>query len=335
MSEQSSSRDEVEDLHRRIAFAEACSDPLNFDQMLSRICSLLNEWVQADVVTLILPPEDDNMEPMLHVFGQQPVLPLSEQCIRDDCSALLSELEYAHLPGESLRLRRGADLRPLNGVIRDDYMYRFWCHDIQMHGETVAIIALYGFVDWVLSARMRRLLTSIMPILATGVNNAGSIENFRLASDRDEVTGGLNQRGVFEYLDRECARSVDKQTEISCALFQLEEVDEIGPSITVEKILQAFYEKALQHLRPYHMVGRIANSEFVLIMPEASAAEVDIIVRRIADSARQVTVNEGPLIVRVGCATLVGCNADELLQKADARLFEAQKSTVQMNHHAS
>ena len=34
---------------------------------------------------------------------------------------------------------------------------------MKMHGETVAIIALYGFVDWVLSARMRRLLTNVMP----------------------------------------------------------------------------------------------------------------------------------------------------------------------------
>ena len=25
-------QDEIEDLHRRIAFAEACSEPLNFDQ---------------------------------------------------------------------------------------------------------------------------------------------------------------------------------------------------------------------------------------------------------------------------------------------------------------
>ena len=51
--------DEIEDLHRRIAFSEACGNSLNFDQMLTRVCSLLNEWAQADVVTLILPPEDE------------------------------------------------------------------------------------------------------------------------------------------------------------------------------------------------------------------------------------------------------------------------------------
>ena len=49
--------DEVEDLQRRVAFAETCADPTNFDQLLNRVCSLLNKWAQADVVTLILPPE--------------------------------------------------------------------------------------------------------------------------------------------------------------------------------------------------------------------------------------------------------------------------------------
>ena len=35
--------DAIEDLHRRIAFGEACSNSLDFDKMLARVCSLLNE----------------------------------------------------------------------------------------------------------------------------------------------------------------------------------------------------------------------------------------------------------------------------------------------------
>jgi diguanylate cyclase (GGDEF)-like protein len=327
--------DEIEDLHRRIAFAEACSDPLNFDQMLSRVCGLLNEWAQADVVTLILPPEDDNLEPMLHLFGQQPVLPLSERCVRDDCSALLSELEYAHLPGESLRLRRGADIRPITGIIRDDFMYRFWWHDMKMHGETVAIIGLYGFVDWVLSARLRRLLTSLMSTLSTAINNAGSVENFRIASDRDEVTGGLNQRGVFEYLDRECARSTDKQTELSCILFQLEDYDSISGTLKGEKILQSLYEQITTSLRPYHMVGRIADAEFVALMPEASSNEVEIIAGKLETVARQITLDEKPLVVRTGWSTMTNCTADELLHRADESLHQARKAGAAAGYHAS
>ena len=327
-------RDEIEDLHRRIAFAEACGNSLNFDQMLTRVCSLLNEWAQADVVTLILPPEEESLEPMLHLFGQQPVLPLSEQCIRGDCAALLSELEYAHLSGESLRIRRGADLRPLNGIIRDDYLYRFWWQNMKVEGETVAIIALYGFVDWVLSARIRRLLDTIMPSLAVAINNAASVENFRIASDKDEVTGGLNQRGIFEVLDRECARSADKTSELSCILFQIEGFESVSGSFEGEKILQAFHDKLTNHLRPYHMSGRIADSEFVTILPEVSASDAQIIARKIIDAAQGITLGEQPLQVRMGNATVVGGTADELLHHADAQLYENRKAASVLGYHA-
>jgi len=318
--------DEVVDLHRRIAFADACLDTLNFDQMLTRVCSLLNEWVQADVVTLILPPEDETLEPMLHLYGQQPVLPLSEQCIRSDSAALLAELEYAHLSGDSLRLRRGADLRPINGVIRDDAMYRFWWHDLKLHGETVGVIALYGFIDWVLSARIKRLLNSLVPTLTHAINNAAAIENFRASVERDEVTSGLNQRGLFEALDRECARSMEKQCEMSVILFQLETFESVAGTIAGEKVLQAFYEVARKQLRPYHQIGRIAEGEFVVILPEVNESEVDIIARRIVAAASQIIVDDEPMITRFGRASAQGASTDDLLQKADHHLYESRKA---------
>tara|TARA_B100000674_G_C37680208_1_gene841160 strand:- start:163 stop:783 length:621 start_codon:yes stop_codon:yes gene_type:complete len=205
---------------------------------------------------------------------------------------------------------------------------------MKIEGETVAIIALYGFVDWVLSARIKRLLSSVIPALATAVNNAASVENFRIANDKDEVTGGLNQRGVFEQLDRECARSADKQSDISCILFQLEGFDAISGTFQGEKVLQAFHEKMLRHLRPYHMTGRIADAEFVAILPEVSSTDAQIIARKISDSAQQITLGEHPLSVRLGCATVCGGTADDLLHQADAHLFENQKNSSAYGNHA-
>ena len=73
-------------------------------------------------------------------------------------------------------MRRGAELMPIHGTIRDDYMYRFWWHEMKLDGQTVGLVGLYGFVDWVLS-RVRRLLASLMPMLAAEINNAAAIEN--------------------------------------------------------------------------------------------------------------------------------------------------------------
>ncbi len=317
--------DEFEDLQRKVAFAEACADPVNFDQMLTRICSLLNKWAQADVVTLVLPPEEEGLEPMLHVFGQQPILPIAERAIRDDCSSMLAELDYADLPGEALRLRRGAEVTPIHGVLRDDYMYRFWSQEMQLDGQTVGIVALYGFIDWVLSPRIRRLLGSVMQMLAVGINNAAAIENLRLQSDRDELTGTLNQRGIFETLDRECLRARSGSHELAVILCELEDYDPYVGTIEGDATLQAFTEAALSCGRGFDIVGRIAESEFVVILPEADAEVADTIAGQLTEVVSSLSIGGAELSVALGLAHYEGGTADALLQRADEALFEARR----------
>jgi diguanylate cyclase (GGDEF)-like protein len=318
--------DEIEDLHRRIAFAEASADPVNFDHMLNRIAALLNKWAQADVVTLILPPAEEGIEPMLHVFGQQPILPIAERSIRDDCAAVLADLEYANLPGEALRVRRGAELTPLHGILRDDYMYRFWWHEMKLDGVTVGIVALYGFVDWVLSPRIRRLLNSAMPMLATGINNAASVENLRLQSDRDELTSLLNQRGIFETLDRECARSTEQGNKLLVLLCEIEDMDEVYGTMDGDAVLQAFSEVAINTVRAFDVVGRLAETEFAFILPDADAGIANIISTQLTEAVSTLKLNGVGLNVSVGISEYQGGTADSLLQQADEALFESRRS---------
>ena len=320
------SSDEFEDLQRKVACAEACADPINFDQMLNRVCALLNKWAQADMVTLILPPEEEGLEPMLHVFGQQPLLPIAERSVRDDCASLLTTLEYADLPGEALRLRRGAELTPINGVLRDDYMYRFWWHEMKLDGQTVGIVALYGYVDWVLSPRVRRLLASLMPLLATAINNAASIENLRMQSDRDEMTGLVNQRGVFDHLDRECSRSAKSGHELAVMLCEIEDFDAFAGTIEGDGALQTFAELGLSIDRGFDVVGRIAANEFVFILPECSADEAQFTAERLVRGADQIQLGGRPLCLSIGHAQhAAGMTSDELLQNADESLFDVRR----------
>jgi diguanylate cyclase (GGDEF)-like protein len=320
------SSDEFEDLQRKVACAEACADPVNFDQMLNRVCALLNKWAQADLVTLILPPEEEGLEPMLHVFGQQPLLPIAERAVRDDCASLLASLDYADLPGEALRLRRGAELMPINGTIRDDYMYRFWWHEMKLDGETVGLVGLYGFVDWVLSPRVRRLLASLMPMLATAINNAAAIENLRMQSDRDEMTGLLNQRGVFDLLDRECNRSNVSNHDLAVLLCEIEDFEGHAGTGEGNAALQAFTELALTLNRGFDVVGRIATNEFVFILPEIDAETAQGLMNAITDGAAHISLAGEPLSAAIGYAQYdSGKTADILLQEADEALFEVRR----------
>jgi diguanylate cyclase (GGDEF)-like protein len=318
-------REQIEDLQRKLSFAEACADPIHFDQMLSRVSSLLYKWAQADMVTLILPPEDEGLEPTVHVFGQQPVLPIAERSIRDDCASLLAEMDYAHLPGEALRVRRGTELTPLHGIIHDDLMYRFWWQEMRVDGVAVGIVALYGFVDWVLAPRIRRLLASIVPMLSRAVSNAASVEHMRMRMDRDEVTGLLNQRGVFEALDRECFRAGELERDLSVMLCDVEGYGETAGTPDGDAFLAAFSEVAQSVAGSFDLVGRIASSEFVFIMPERDKSDTDVLVKSLSAAAGLLEFNGQPAMLSYGTASFGGGTADAFLQAADEALFEFKR----------
>jgi len=322
------SAEELEDMQRKLAFAEACSDPIEFDTLLGRATTLLNKWAQADVVTLVLPPEREGIEPMLHIFGCQPVLPLAERCIRDESARLLSEMEYGHLPGEAFRLRRGPELMPLHGPLRDDYMYRFWSQEMEVDGQVVGIIALFGFIDWVLSPRVRRLLGGVTPMLGRAINNAASIETLRQVSDLDPDTGLLNRKGILSALERECARAAETDREMGLLLIEVEELTMMTGTPEGLALQGALVELYCSVLKPYHQVGRLADGEFIFLLPELSGVESTEIASQLQTGAEHLTVDGLAINQHIGIAAYGGTSPDELLVAADEALFEARRQAA-------
>lgn len=326
--------DEIEDMQRKLAFSEACADTLDFDQLLTRASALLHKWAQADVVTLILPPEREELEPMLHIFGRQPVLPLAERSIRDECALLLGELDFAHLPGEALRLRRGPELMPLHSPVRDDYMYRFWSQEMAVDGQVVGIVALFGFTDWLLSPRIRRLLGALVPVIARAVATAASIENLRLCAHKDDVTGGYNRRGFEEVLERACVRAEVFDEPLALLLFDVEEYGPLSGSPEGEAMLRALAEVVRASVRPFDVLARFGEAELSVLMPAADVDEASAIAEALLDASRQVTVRSAPVHLNVGVAMYDGGPPAGLVQAADQALYEARRQSVRAAGHA-
>lgn len=321
--------DEIEDMQRKLAFSEACTDPLDFDQLLTRTSALLHKWAQADVVTLILPPEREDLEPMLHIFGRQPVLPLAERSIRDECALLLSELDFAHLPGEALRMRRGPELMPLHSPVRDDYMYRFWSQEMEADGQVVGIVALFGFTDWLLSPRIRRLLGALVPNMSRAVANAASIEMLRMCAHKDEITGAYNRRGFEEVLERACARSEVFDEPLALLLFDVEEHPAVAGTPEGQAMVKALSEVVATSVRPFDVFGRFGESEFTVLMPNAGVDEASAIAERLLDASREVELRGLPVNINVGVALYEGGPPVHLVQSADQALYQAKRMAVQ------
>lgn len=315
--------DAVEDLQRTLAFADACSDVLDFDHLLARASAHLHTWAQADVVTLILPPEREGVEPMLHVFGRQPVLPVAEQSVREGCAELLAALDFAQLPAEALRVRRGPELTPLHGAVRDDALYPFWSAPLTAGEAVVGVVALFGFTDWILSVRSRRLLDGLMPVLAQAVQHAAAVEGLRACAQKDALTGGYNRRGFTEVLGRACAEAAAYDAPLSLVLFAVE-----GPAMAgagAEAALRAVGEVVQAGARAFDVFGRYGAAELVLLLPRVGLAEAGALAERLVAVARRVTVDGAAVRVCAGAALYRGGSAAALVQAADEALDQARR----------
>ncbi|MCA9538353.1 MAG: GGDEF domain-containing protein [Myxococcales bacterium] len=321
----SNANDQMEDLQRKLSFSEAVADPLDFDQLLARASALLSRWAQSDVVTLILPPDREGVEPLLHIFGRQPVLPLAERSIRDDCALLLAEMDFAHLPGEALRLRRGPELMPLHQPVRDDTLYRFWSHELVIEDQIVGIVALYGFTDWLLSPRIKRLLGGLMPPLARAVSTAASVARLRRAGHKDESTGVYNRRGFVEQVERECARATATGHAPALLLLDVEDLASSASTAEGVGVLRAMTEALAAAVRPFDVIGRFGEEEFVVLLPETSVDEATAVAERILDLAGQLSFHGRPLQVNIGASLYGGGTIDALFQAADEALYQARR----------
>ena len=324
--------DHTEDLQRKLAFAEACADPLDLNGLLARASGLLFKWAQADVVTLILPPEGPALEPVLHLAGRQPVLPLAERSIRDECAQLLAEMDFAHLPGEALRLHRGPELTPLHGTIRDDYVYRFWTQPLEVDGEVVGVLALFGFTDWLLAPRIRRLLAGFANSLATAVRNAIAIQQLRDCAVYDDLTGVFNRRGLFEFLTRECARSERRNAPLAVLLVDVDHFKRINDDHghpEGDRVLRSVGAMLQADVRVTDAVGRLGGDEFVVVLPDTDSETAGRIGARISQRLMEVTWGEDQVVsVSAGIGRFHPGQRDtieQLMQRADDALYEAKR----------
>ena len=324
--------EELEEMQRKLAFAEACGDPLDFDGIMSRISGLLFKWGQADTVSLILPPESPDQEPVLYLCGRHAVLAQAEESIRAECAGLLGAMDFADVSAEALRLHRGPELTPLHDPLRDGPMYNFWSQALEVDGQTVGILALFGFTDWVLAPRLRRLLGGVAPIIARGVRNAASVEHLRACAIFDDLTGLLNRRGFNDAMGREIARAERCRRDLSVLLLDLDEfkqVNDVHGHAEGDRVLGELGALMREELRTTDAVARLGGDEFVIVLPEVGPQMASVVGERLRRAAAGIAYGGGKAAsLSVGVASFRAGEGDDtasLMRRADDALYAAKR----------
>jgi len=215
---------------------------------------------------------------------------------------------------------------------------RYHCRPIVAHGNTIGILYVECESDEIVRQvnnhmdAMRQLIQITALAVAT-LNLRTKLEN---QSIRDSLTGLFNRHFMQISLEREMSRS-HRRKQIMAVLML--DVDHFKPfndthgHAAGDAVLKAFAEVFKSNIRAEDIACRYGGEEFTIILPDST-------VKGACDRAESIVSAVGTLKVHVGQHIFDGFGVsigvafypgdgdtyEELLQRADAALYEAKRS---------
>jgi diguanylate cyclase (GGDEF)-like protein len=187
-----------------------------------------------------------------------------------------------------------------------------------------------------IDATARRLLTALASLAAVAVDRARLSSTAAERSDwfermahTDPLTGLANERTVARILELELARAARQGSEVSLAMFDVDDfqaTNRSGGHEAGDDVLRRVAAVLAESVRLVDTVGRIGGDEFVLVAPGSAGMTVahrvlEGITRLPAIAGRPITVSAG-----VARFPVDGTDAESLIAAASDALGRAREN---------
>ena len=174
-------------------------------------------------------------------------------------------------------------------------------------------------------------------LLMLGAHGGGMIavalwaRHLRLMVGTDQLTGLLQRRPFFERIEEELARADVARTQLSIAIFDVDEFKQFNDRfghLEGDRALQRIGEQLRKGVRTTDLVARYGGEEFVIAFPRldvqlalrrAEALREDIAALAIGLSGVELTISGG-----VASWPADGQDFEQVLRRADERLYGAK-----------
>jgi diguanylate cyclase (GGDEF)-like protein len=155
-------------------------------------------------------------------------------------------------------------------------------------------------------------------------------------ASRDELTGLLNRRTLFDRLSIELAHAVESGSDLGLLMIDVDHFKRVNDTfghVAGDQVLRAVALTGSQGLRAGDILARYGGEEFVLVAPGVDGRAATTLAERVRKAIGGVRVEVGGgaigLTVSIGVARLSECstwtNAQDLVSLADGRLYEAKR----------
>ncbi len=203
------------------------------------------------------------------------------------------------------------------------------------HGEeNLGILALTRPEEDPLTDVEIRFLTAVAATLALTIRHTALVDELRLSSTHDELTGLANRRLLSARLQREIDRAKRFETDLAVLMLDIDHFKQLNDRFghpMGDAVLRDVARVLEEGVRSIDTVARAGGEEFVVILPrtDAEAAErvADKLRARVA--AHDVAELEGKarVTISLGVALLMpGEIGESLLARADRALYDAKEA---------
>jgi len=209
------------------------------------------------------------------------------------------------------------------------------CAPLISRGKILGVIELINkkIGDEFTEADLESLM-HLADYIAIAIDNAKNFEKIQELTIRDDLTCLYNTRFFHEMLEREIKRAMRKKSELSLIFMDLDHFKEVNDTyghIYGSTLLKEVAEVIMHSVRNIDIPIRYGGDEFVIILPETSKAQAEIVAKRILNNIRERVFlqQEGlnlKLTASIGFATFPDDAKDKesLIKSADNAMYKVK-----------
>ncbi|HWD98423.1 MAG TPA: HD domain-containing phosphohydrolase, partial [Bryobacteraceae bacterium] len=159
---------------------------------------------------------------------------------------------------------------------------------VPLPGQTgvIGALTLYRLEPDAFTQDHLRVLRAISPKAGVAIENSLRFRSAKHAAEKDELTGVLNAGALFRLLTRELLDASDRNTPVAIIVLDLDgfkQANDLYGHVTGNRVLQEVARGLRECCRRTDHVARLGGDEFVLVLPDADAECVRVVLNRISD----------------------------------------------------
>jgi len=306
------------------AIAQQTTAVLELEDLLLRVCSLIQEAFQVSHVSLLLRDEDE-LVLRAHHGVLTPCIPASRR------------LPASAQPWGRV-LATGAteiedDLRSAGGLKFYLESASRMCIPLISFGHTLGVLTLESSAPRAFRREDLQSLESVADICATAIQNAHYVERVKQLAYLDGLTGIFNRRFFELRMSEEIERARRFGAGLAVVMVDIDQFkrlnDEFG-HLLGDEVLRQVSSLFHQQLRKIDVVCRYGGEEFAILLTQTNAQHAVGVAEKLRKlvEAWQFPGVPRPVTISAGAATYPehGTTRDELVKAADAGLYAAKQS---------